>query len=810
MNNIAVMFLLALPAMLVGYPKDQWAWLPNTAPETPDRDVDLDAEPELEIDPQIVFREEATMAASMSFGHLSIRINVVEAESLAHKISSLLNDAKSIFAAKPFGGNDEQTRLGGAWSESLWNRTKARFLTSQARYTDTITMFYKGIDDATRPEELLHPREASAKKPIRLAGLHHTDSPPVTAKTSFAPDILSSHPHINDKSSFKEVDSMTQDSPAGIKPHDRQSLNSFVTQFSDFSFAEAVQEPNRTLIRSKRFVVSTGAIVIGGIFAIIGGIAVNNAVQISGIDAGDVSAEQAEFVINSLQNHEEMIAKLKDDLEVAKDEIAEMKLRGFQNHIAILAMLHNLRASEIANSVIDEYDRVTRELQQGLRMLMDGKLDSNLVPPNALVTLVDRMKDKAEKAGLFLPISDVAEVYGLGCSFVASSPRHLTIIVHLPLTKPNAVMTVYKFLNLGYAMLGSNNSVSVAVEAPLLAVNSERTGFLMLSSLDPCIRLGSLRMCQGYNFQLKSFEKYCISSLFLSRKPEAEKTCTTNVLPDQARVIQDTRTSYYVFHPSEATLAIDQCENATFNRRETFRGTRLIELQKGCFGHNRDYQLNPLEELGLKLSTVKFTNTLSLPKLLKGMTVRTLNELFPVPPRKETSVPDLLRQYDALPKASNPYSFSWPFHFPALLTSSFSFFVIIAIIVGLCCFRHKLAMCLIGKKSGRTQDINVNVGGPSTSQGTSETPMQAFMSCAEDPDQRRGRRSSFSGSIHNIAHETVARSQNALGNIKDGISQYALGKWRSRLGRAKAVPQDDPGMLGSYESENERYSPPRL
>jgi hypothetical protein len=810
MNPLRIIMAF-LASASIAYPTEKWEWLPNVNPQpTHAAYVDPDSEPAVEFDPQVVFREEGTLAASMSFGHITVNVDIAEADGLAARIAELLNDARSIFHAKPFGGDDEQNMVGSAWSESLWNRTRTRFQTSLRTYQETIKLFYLGLEEAARPEELLVKREPQEVKPIKLNA-----GPDKPLHPSAIPESMAKGPRIQAIPVELAADAPEQE--------EKKTLHNLVTQFSDFSFAEgsAVAEhpdQNGTLVRNKRFAISTGFVVVGGLLALfsVGGLAASNAVKITGIDAGSVSSEQAEFVVKSLQNHQEMIANLEAELAVAKDEIADLKLRGFQNNVAILATLHNLRASEITNSVIDEYTKVVNTLERGLRQLLDGRLDHALIPPSSMAKLVDRLKDKAEKAGLSLPISEVAEIYGLGCSFVATRPRKLTVVVHVPLTKPNAVMSIYKFLNLGYAIQGSNTSVSVAVEAPYIAVNNERTGFLLLNDLEDCLNLGSLRMCPGYNFQFKSFHKYCISSFFMSRKPEADKICTCNALPNQARVIQHTRTSFHVFHPLEATLAIDQCANATFNRRETFRGTRLVNLQEGCFGHNEDYQLSPLEELGLKLSTVRFTNTLSLPKILKGMTVRTLNELFPTPPLKETNIPDLVRQYEALPSATNPYTFSWPFHFPALFTSSFSFVTIAGIAVLLCFCRGHVARFLLspGSAKGSSKGTVVNIasgqGGARSRvpRDESEIPLNDFMNTHESPDtRRRGRAGSFSGSMRDLAQQGFSRSQNAFGQLKRGVSNLALNRLRKSRNRTAADPPANANMQ-SYDSDYDRHSPP--
>jgi hypothetical protein len=426
---------------------------------------------------------------------------------------------------------------------------------------------------------------------------------------------------------------------------------------------------------------------------------------------------------------------------ITHSEIEELKVQTRDNTVAILSTLHTLRASAVANSVIDEFEKTVEVIERGLMHLIHGKLDPGLIPPSTIQAMVLKMKLRAEAAQLITPVTEIASVYGLGCSFVADTPRKLSVVVHLPLTRPNSLMTVYRFLDLGSAVADSNISLSIQTEKSLIAVNKERTGFILLDSLSDCLSLGHLSMCPNHNFQLKAFSHYCISSLFIGNAAAAEDNCNPNVLPAQARVIQHDKFSFYVFHPLTDTLTVDQCHNVTHNRQVTFRGTQLITLEPGCFGHTANYQLSPLVELGIQLTSVTFTSALSLPKLLKGYSIPTLNKIFPKPLAQITKIQDIKKMYEALPVASNPYQWTFPWHWLGAGTSTF--FLVILLIVGFCFFRNYfLSKC----KDERSTVVNVN-----TSEQGHATPTL--------------RRSSLSSSLHNIANQALGRLRDSVSNL---------------------------------------------
>lgn len=722
------------------------------------------------VEPQVIFKEEGELAASLSFGHLAIDLNLEDAIAAAKKIEGLLDSATELFRKHPFQGQEKTVTPGKDFSFAIWNRTRSRFDRVHKRFTETMKMLYHDLEESaplTTPEELARHPPGHAVRLIQADVQRYNKRTPII--TTRAPAVPFKPPtHRNGK----------------------------LSDFSDFGLARSgkvvnalpsqiTKEPETLLDRSKRFAVTAGTILIGGIITtIIGAVSVTNAMKIAGFEKGSVSAQQADFIVETLQSHEDILAQLRQDALETQSEIHTLQVTGYQNTNSILNIMHNVRAAESANTLIDEYEQYVLAIERGLGQLIHGKLDSALIAPSVIIDLVTRMKAKAEKASLVVPVTDVASVYTLGCSFVARKPYKLTVIVHLPLTRSNNLMTLYRFLDLGYALNSTNLTISIDVEKPLIAVNSERTGFLLLDSLDDCIQMSNLNMCPGHNFQLKSFEDYCIASLFLNRVHAVENLCTTNVLPSQARVIQHSRTSFYVLHPIKDTLIIDQCTNTSHNRQLKFRGTRLIELQEGCFGHTGAYQLSPLAELGLRMDQVTFTSALSLPKLLKGVTVKTLAQMFPHPPAKVFPVPDISREFNDLGHDAL-FGFSWWPHIPGI-SAGFSALLIIIILVTLffCC-RPQINGYL--SKPAQGPVIHVSQQGQ---RGQQEQPLMQEMTEFNNPRMER-----------HPSRESVAsyfRPQAAFNRLRGSVSQMNLNK----LGRRHRQNRSKTQVDNSFETSD--------
>jgi hypothetical protein len=803
-----------------------------------------------EVQPQVIFREEGQVSASLSFGHLTIDVDIAHANELAEGITSLLNSAKKLLQ-QPFGNNEEHAAAGAAWTHAAWNRTEARFLHAHTNYQQTLQLFFHGLTDNSIPAQtansflrssrpvvgkIVDPVDQTTTRTTRASSINGPLRTPAT--TSKPPQKVDKDPFGNHALFFDQLPMLTYNlsSTAHKSLNDatarymnritsKSSKHSSVGRFSDFSLPNVKpytpsetaptsdsnvpatadtplrgSYPNSTASgilphdRHKRFAVTTGVLLIGGLVTLINSaISISNVAKIAGINAGSVSKEQAQFIVKTLQSHETLVKELESELGTVSTEIEILRLRGYQNTAAIQSTLQHSRALETVNLVIDEYARVVAAISHGLRQLLDGKLTTDLIPPTTMIPLIAQLKEKATKADLDTPVTDVASVYGLGCSFVAKAPTKVTVIVHLPVTRPNSLMTLYRFLDLGYAIPHSNLSVNIDVEAPLLAVNKDRTGFLMLNSVDECLDLGTIKMCSGHNFLLRSFKSYCISSLFIGRTNDAENVCSMNILPAQARVVQHSRTNYYVFHPVLKTLAIDQCRNDSHNRKITFRGTQLIKLQSRCFGHTDDYQLSPLEELGMQLQgTVTFKNPLSLPKLLRGVPIKTLEELYPKPPPKITKVEDIADQYRRLAKAANPFAFSWPFHFPAIASSTLIFIFGILFVLAYCFCKERLPCFKASAVTGTPVSVNVNPGNHQAHNGFEAIPLNDPPILP--PNYNRSRRNSVE-SVGAAARRGAANVASAFEKARDSVNNLHLfGTGRDqRRGQSGSADNSDYG-----------------
>jgi hypothetical protein len=795
------------------------------------------------VHPKVFFRNEGSISSSLSFGHLAIGVDLNEAEELATGIEALLRSTRRLLM-KPFPGTDDHEMLGTAWTQAAWNRTAARFFQAKTTYNHAIQLFYKDLNDPLVPAVPVAQFERT-RRPGQIAKVVPDDQPGRHARstTTSGPRSKTDRVTSDPFEVFDRIPTFNL-SNALIITHGNSStperkvqsrVHPSINRFSDLSFEQFLDDDNGTAPnvaprppveydlprvdnemtghtrgtanntvvhhRDKRFAIIAGAVLVGGLISTLA-VSVTNAIKIAGIDAGSVSQEQADFIVKTLQSHANLLGELQSDLKVATSEIETLRLRGYQNTLAIQATLEHLKTLEMTNLVIDEYERVTNAISIGLTQLLDGRLNMDLVPPETVIPLVNQLKESATKAGLDTPVTDIAAVYGLGCSFVATNPKKLTVLIHLPLTRPNSLMTLYEFLDLGYAIPNTNLSVSIDVESRYLAVNKDRTGFLLLDDVSSCLDLGSLKMCHGQNFLMKSFKKYCISSLFIGRAAEAEEICSMNILPAQARVIQQDRTHYYVFHPVWDVLSIDQCDDPKDNSKRRFRGVSLIELKNGCFGHTADYQLNPLAELGLKLhGSVTFTNRLSLPKLLKGIPIKTLAELYPKPPAQPTKIEDIANTYRHLAKAVNPFQFSWPFHFSALFGTSFIMVGIVCFLIVFCCCREKLPSFCQRRSAaapGAGPGVNISVGGGASR--FDPIPLNDMEEGNFINPPLRSRRNSFSESVRNLARVGV---QGAAGGALGAFAKLRGSISRMNLAGRRRRQEDSDYGSERPESENQ-------
>ena len=449
---------------------------------------------------------------------------------------------------------------------------------------------------------------------------------------------------------------------------------------------------NDTLLdRQARIPILLPLIGLGAIFGTTLGIF--NTIELSRIQGAKKGEPGKEFIINKIQEQHKELATL------------AMRLNQTQEVIKVLQETVKIDAERTyaymdahaqATAVYDSIDVIIRDYEISLGALFQQQLHPLLLKKVLLDEALGELASQAAVDRFVIPSADSSFLLQLPCSFLMDVSRKLTVFIHVPLLRPNTIMTLYKYIDMPYAVENSMHAVSLNTEADYLAVNLERDSFLPITPdrLNSCHKIGSLNLCPDTNYLLKDFATYCIAALF--NRPDAVTTaCSTRIAPARFALTQVRLDEFYLYHPYETALTLE-CVGST--SMETFRGVHRLVLPPNCYGYSRDYTVSTHNQYSLNYSVVITRPHIKVGDLVANFTPSMLDMLMPFPTLESVPVSDLVAEYWAIERNTLGSPWTWTFGLS---------FTTIAIILGLVAllifFRHRLLRAI----HALTAEVNI-------------------------------------------------------------------------------------------------------
>jgi hypothetical protein len=458
--------------------------------------------------------------------------------------------------------------------------------------------------------------------------------------------------------------------------------------YLDIRVPSAFLAGGAALIRARRIVPILLLLLAGAIIAAAGtgaGLGIMNTMEISALKGQLENREGKQFVIEQIQDGKNRINHLEADVQAINFTTNWL--------VENMKQVVSSQAHDAVTSVLDDFLHLLRKeverLGQGLTSLLHRQLSPSLINATLLHQALIRLKHSAEEKGFDLPSDLVTFVYQLPVSFVADRDGIIVAFVHVPLLRRDQLMRTYELINLPIGIPNSIHNVAVAPEADQIAVNSDEDGFVLLTSsmLQGCIKLGVLYLCPNLNYEYKRFETSCIGALFKHRSDLVTKICPTEVVPPAVKIVQVSQLAFYVFHPTDMELGLT-CP--TKKSALHFRGARLVELEPGCRGFGRDYEINAYAAISANFTTHSTATTWKIGQLTREIPVSILEALVPEPPQKPILFEDIVTKY--WEKENKEHAFPWHFSIFGGLLSTTTLLVIAGVIVF--CLRHQIADCL--------------------------------------------------------------------------------------------------------------------
>lgn len=327
--------------------------------------------------------------------------------------------------------------------------------------------------------------------------------------------------------------------------------------------------------RHKRQLLIIGALLLGlGVIAA-GGAYLMSHSNIASLSMGSYTNPAT---IKILKKHEKRLNIDEKDIRILKESVKELIVaeNKTQQDVKELQMLHKIE--EMLSKL--HWDFFTLSL--GLEKLRLGKLSSFLVKPIHLQNILKNFRERLSTIGTHTVITDINEIFQCDTSFLVFQNLTIRSFTHIPIYKPEGLMTVYRYQSLPYLL--KNHLLEFRPHQKFIAVNKAKQLYRPLANdaLLHCIKFKHVRYCKDNNIAYKELHESCIHSLYSSSEQEIINNCPIKLTPIQDTMVRLNHEYVILFHKelneAKMTCSMGLPQKDTI----TFKGFRKIRVFPGC------------------------------------------------------------------------------------------------------------------------------------------------------------------------------------------------------------------------------------
>jgi hypothetical protein len=279
----------------------------------------------------------------------------------------------------------------------------------------------------------------------------------------------------------------------------------------------------------------------------------------------------------TLNRHAKMITDLQSDL-------ITFYTHFHQNEQTInLLMLCQLQLNDVRRTV-DLVHAVFRTAYM-------HRLSPALLEDDNLADVVDNIKHSAGREGYRAAVQLVEHLFQLDTSIITTSNGHTAIILHVPITKAEDELKIYRYISLPIAV-GPKTLLSFHPTHPIIAVDKHKRHFRTMTTDDllRCKQRGYVTVCEDGNTILEAdstkwpalpTESRCTLALYKQRMEDAEADCPMTLSPFISTAIQTGPQTFVIYSQDEAPADIvcKDREDSSFSVRAPRQD---IKLPPGC------------------------------------------------------------------------------------------------------------------------------------------------------------------------------------------------------------------------------------
>jgi hypothetical protein len=430
---------------------------------------------------------------------------------------------------------------------------------------------------------------------------------------------------------------------------------------------------------------------------------------------GAKAQENQDFIVEALARNALQVNRTTREI-----QLTERTLVLLQHHLAARQTLEEVNSvvsmcNNELNSIGDHVDRLTT----GLQALLDNRIHSNLVGPDALEDTSNNLRHRLEKIG-YAPISGkAADLYQSPASFISANGIIIGFI-HLPIHKVELNLDLYGFIDV--PILSENHDTHFYLLKPTgkyLAINHEMEVFREFGDVEfqNCKRAESIYYCPLDNILYRYPTTTCLSAIY--RKLNLTAHCEIQLLSVRDHLTQTSDVTFRLLQPQTKRIEVT-CPPATKKRSLSVQKAGLIDVTVpyGCQAKTDSFIFTPQVTAEASINATHF-RALSFEDLLGENTTNELTIIFSTLKANDTDKVTLQEiKAKLLSRAPHPIISHLPYINSSMLLMNIFVTSVVVFIISYLCVKKRTYRGYVPP----TGDINIQLTANEAANPTAPTP----------------------------------------------------------------------------------------
>ena len=346
------------------------------------------------------------------------------------------------------------------------------------------------------------------------------------------------------------------------------------------------------LSRDKRQLLALGAALgfgMGGFSTIFGIFNYYQYSQLAGA-VNDVNARQSKL-IHLVEQQTEAIRANQIALDTLKKASKLALSISAENSMSLNFATVAIYSRHIVSGVMENTNLYVDIINAAMR----GQVTQQMLSYDEAANGLQQVKELAKLQGLETIIDDPKMILQMTSGVVATEDG-VTVLISIPLSRPEALLDVYRFRAFPLA-INQDTHLLIDPERPILAINQDVHMEMSENDLQNCRIMNSIYVCTDKNILVKNSQASCLSSLYNNQHKVAADLCDMYVRPMHDVVLPMDDDSYLVYSLKPTSYDL-RCSNGTrINSRQLLHLSQ-IKVPTGCMAdlpHHKIYSRSELQ-----------------------------------------------------------------------------------------------------------------------------------------------------------------------------------------------------------------------